>query len=60
VRQQVELAAVVGAVAETAQRQDALRVVAAAERAGNEVRRIDRPPTASEAHLACHLLPLRL
>ena len=41
VRQQVELAAVVAAVVQAAKRHDAVRCVAAAERARHRVRRID-------------------
>lgn len=48
-RQRVELAAVVGAVATPVQWDDAIRMVAAAERAGHQVRRVDRPLAAYEA-----------
>jgi hypothetical protein len=60
VRQQVELAAVVGSMAAPAERRHTIGVVAAAKRARNQVRRVDRPPTADEARLACHLRALRL
>ena len=47
--EQVELAAVVGAVAAAVQRNDAVRLVAAAERARHQVGGIDRPRAADEA-----------
>jgi hypothetical protein len=42
VGQQVELAAVVEPVVHSTERKAALRVVAAAERPGNQVRRVDQ------------------
>jgi hypothetical protein len=52
VRQQVELAAVVATVAWSAERHHTIGVVAAAERARQEVGRVDRPAGAHEAPLA--------
>jgi hypothetical protein len=60
VREQVEFAAIVGAVAAAIQRNDALRSVAAAERARHQVRRVDGPPAADEAMLAGDLVAQHL
>ena len=49
VRQQVERAAVVATVARAAERNHAVGVIAAAERARHEMRRVDRPLAADEA-----------
>jgi hypothetical protein len=54
--QEVQLAAVVGAVMLSAERDDAVGLVAAAQRAGNQVRRIDaRRLAADDAPLALDL-----
>lgn len=58
VRQHVELAALVGAVTSAAERDDAIRVVAPAERAGHEVRGVDWPAPADETRSAGELIPL--
>jgi hypothetical protein len=60
VRQQVKLAAVIRAVAASAERHHAIGLVAAAERARHQVRRVDRPAAAHKAPLAGHLGPLLL
>src|SRR5215207_3697755 len=58
--QQVQLAAVVAAVASPAERHDTFSLVAAAERARHQVHRVDRPPAADETSLACDPRPLGL
>lgn len=59
VGEQVELAAVVGVVAAAVQRTDAVRLVAATQRARHEVGGIDWPAAADKAHPSGHLGPLR-
>lgn len=49
VGQQVQLAAVVAAMAAAVERNNAVRLIAAAERSRHEMRRIDRPLAADEA-----------
>jgi hypothetical protein len=49
VGQQIELAAVVAAVMDAAERHDAVRLVAAAERARHQVGRVDRPLSTHQA-----------
>jgi hypothetical protein len=51
VRQQIELAAIGGAVAALVERNDAVRVGAATQTSTARVRRIDRSPTAEQARL---------
>jgi hypothetical protein len=60
VREQVELATVVGAVAAAVQRHDVVGVVAAAQRARHHVRRLGRPSAADKAGVSRDLVPLRL
>jgi recombinase len=59
-RQQIELAAIVGAVALATERHDAIGLVAAAERARHQMRRVDGAAQADEAARAGHLGSLRL
>jgi hypothetical protein len=59
VRQQVELAAVVCPVTAAIERNDAVRLVAAAERARNQVGRVNGPPAADDAGLPGDLGALR-
>lgn len=60
VGEQVELAAVVRAVAAAVQRNDTLGQIAATERARHQMGGVDRPPVADEARLSGDLGPLRL